>query len=353
MKYVRVFGLGIVTSISLLLSSCSESITPEEVKVDAVEEAPPIFPNGVNLQHSYTDHGNVEVGWALMKKYENIKTLRIEINPENNNDAAAQVNNAKRIIQEATAKKYNIIVTYHPNKLGNESTDTEIINAGKFWTNYYNTLSNNNKIKFTINLINEWGAHTIKAGDYAKQVNLALAKVYATSYTGKVIIDAPGYGQETYTLVQALKSITATYRDKLILSAHIYPSCYVYNRPNGKAKGYMTNADLDIMQKNEFKLPCILGEFGSYSKDGGKAEWSNLVAYAKGKGMGWPVIGWAWCGDGTGKPEEKRGINGKGMNMVNVDNEPGKDWSYGNFKLYKDTTPYTASGYMDVIYSRL
>jgi hypothetical protein len=38
----------------------------------------------------------------------------------------------------------------------------------------------------------------------------------------------------------------------------------------------------------------MIGEFGT--GDPGSADWSSLVDYAK--SLGWPVLGWAWNGDG-------------------------------------------------------
>ncbi|MCU0469327.1 MAG: glycoside hydrolase family 5 protein [Arcicella sp.] len=358
MKFARVFGLGIATSVALLLSSCSESISPEEKKVDAIEEANFTNGNGVNLQPSYTNSGNVNAGWNFMKNYPKIKAVRIEINPEAGGGEATQVANAARLIKEAHTNGYQVIATYHPNKLGDESTNADIQNAGRFWKNYYDNLSSNGTAPFIINLINEWGPHAITAQNFATQVNAALANVYAAPvnardggtgrYNKQVIIDAPGYGQETYTLKQAVPLINATYRGKLILSAHIYPSCYVFNRPDG-SKGPMYANDLAIM--GQAGLPCMLGEFGSYAKDGGGANWSTLVDYAKNKS--WPVFAWAWCGDGTGKLTEGRGLNGKGMNMVDVKYEPNTNWSYGNFKIFGDNSAYTAAPYMATMINKL
>ncbi|NLP58412.1 hypothetical protein [Lutibacter sp. B1] len=38
--------------------------------------------NGVNLQPSYYNSGNVTIGWDLMKTYPGIETVRIEIEPD-------------------------------------------------------------------------------------------------------------------------------------------------------------------------------------------------------------------------------------------------------------------------------
>ncbi len=62
--------------------------------------------NGVNLQPSYYNNGNVTFGWDLMKRYPQIKSLRIEIEPD-------YVNMAYDWIRQASDHGYHIIATYH------------------------------------------------------------------------------------------------------------------------------------------------------------------------------------------------------------------------------------------------
>lgn len=138
-----------------------------------------------------------------------------------------------------------------------------------------------------------------------------------------IIIDAPGWGQETAVLAAAVKGLTengARIEDPNIqLSVHVYP--------NGWNQGLNHNlqeSDLDDLASTG--RPGIIGEFG-YAPAGG-VNWQGVVS--KAKSLGWPVLGWAWNGDGTG------------MNMV----QPAwsSDPSSGNF---------SPSDYFDVIYSLL
>jgi len=50
------------------------------IELLSVEAA--LFGNGMNLQSSYYNGGNVKIGFDLMKSYGKIKTVRIEIEPE-------------------------------------------------------------------------------------------------------------------------------------------------------------------------------------------------------------------------------------------------------------------------------
>ena len=269
--------------------------------------------NGVNLQPSYYNSGNCDLGWNLMKQNTKIQTVRIEVEP-------GQEANAKRWISEAKANGYKVIVSYHKaSVLGSYST-AELMAAATWWKNNYTYLGGG----FIINLMNEWGSHNITPSDYATAYNVAIVEVRKV-YSGSIIIDIPGWGQETATAACAVKGcatgqvkITDT---QIILSAHIYPGAY--NQGKGR---YMIAADVDDLASSG--RACMLGEFGSIGGSG--ADWSGIVDYAKSKG--WTVIGWAWAGDGLG------------MNMITP-----------QFQAFVSGSPktYTQSSYFSTVYTKL
>ena len=61
---------------------------------------------------------------------------------------------------------------------------------------------------------------------------------------------------------------------------------------SSQRSGTLDSADLDDLATAG--RPCMVGEFGA--GDPGPADWSRLVDHAK--SLGWPVLGWAWNGDG-------------------------------------------------------
>lgn len=236
------------------------------------------FGNGVNLQPSYYNSGNVDFGWSLMKQQANIKTVRIEIEP----GFAVQ---AKGWITQAITNGYAVVATYHKyTVLGSDDT-AELNAAANWWKTNYGTLSTAGP--FTINLMNEWGSHNISPAAYATAYNNAIA-IVRTVYKGPIIIDIPGYGQETYTAYQACKTSTPTITDtSIILSTHIYPPSYNQGRSHTFQK-----SDLDDLTNTG--RACIVGEFGNGT---GSCDWSGCVDYAKAKK--WTVLAWCWNGDGN------------------------------------------------------
>ncbi len=237
-----------------------------------------IVPNGVNVQPSYYNNGNVNFGWSLMNANSAIGTVRIEIEP------TVSISQVQSWISQARANGKTVIATYHKaSVLGSDST-TELNAAATWWRNNYATL--NGSGSFTVNLMNEWGSHNISASSFASAYNSAISTVRGV-YSGRIIVDIPGWGQETHTAAQAIVGSGTKITDaNIALSVHIYPGDW-----NQALNHWLQNSDLDEL--NSAGRACIAGEFGTGS---GSADWSGLVDHAS--ALGWSVLAWAWNGDG-------------------------------------------------------
>lgn len=315
----------------IAMASCSKKSDstptpppPPPLPVAIIKSDTMLFGNGVDLQPSYYNGGNVDLGFPLMKQNSKIKSLRIEIEPD-------QVANAVRWINEATANGYNIICTYHKYTVLGSDNASDLQDAANWWKANYSTL--NASGNFIINLMNEWGSHNLTPAAYATAYNSAIATV-RTVYKGKIVIDIPGYGQETYVAVNAVKGrgtggikISDT---SIVLSAHIYPGAYVQQRTdtlgNNKGGGVMVASDLDYIVNSG--RTGIIGEFGNGTT--GSADWSGIVDYAKTKSM--TVLAWSWAGDGGT------------MNMITPQFQP-----YVQGQSY----PYATSTYFSTVYAKL
>jgi mannan endo-1,4-beta-mannosidase len=330
-KYLKIMGgVFLLWTSSLVPGSCHKSNTPGNT-TDTVVTVPPNMPappvtkgpafttdtllgNGVDLQPSYYNGGNVTFGFSLMQQNPKIKSVRIEIEP------FVSVSLAASWIQQARASGYKVIATYHKyTVLGSDDT-TQLDTAATWWKTNYSTLAAAGS--FTVNLMNEWGSHNLTPVGYAEAYNRAIAVVRQV-YQGPIILDCPGYGQETSVAANAVTG-TGTGGTKItdtnvILSAHIYPNGY------NQAKGHnFQQSDLDDLAAAG--RPCIVGEFGN--SPSGSVDWAGMVTYAKSKK--WAVLGWSWNGDGGT------------MNMVT----PAWD-------AVANASSYSQSSYFTVIYSLL
>lgn len=264
--------------------------------------------NGVNLQPSYYNNGNPYFAWDLLKQQTKIKTLRIEIEPD-------KLPQAKQWISDAKVNGFAVIATYHKYTVLGSDNALDLMDAANWWKDNYAMLGGN----FIINLMNEWGSHNITASAYATAYNNAISIVRKV-YSGPIIIDIPGWGQETYTAYQACKTSNPVISDtNIILSSHIYT--------NGWNQGRNHNfqaSDLDDISNTGRR--GMVGEFGNGG--GGSVDWSGCIDYAKAKG--WPVLGWCWNGDGGD------------MNMVSP------SWAKNG-----SATSFSLSPYFSIIYNKI
>jgi len=239
-----------------------------------------LFGNGVNLQPSYYNNGNVTFGWPYMKQYDKIKTVRIEIEPD-------RVSQGKEWIRQAQSNGYHVIATYHKCAVLGSNDPNELLQAANWWKENYATLSSSGS--FTINLMNEWGNHDITVNEYSIAYNNAI-KIIRQVYPGLLLIDIPGWGQETSIATAAIigKNNVRISDKYIVLSAHIYPKGW--NQIKGR---FLERSDIDEL--NSTGKPCIIGEFGGLVESG-PVDVADLVTYAK--SLGWSAIGWAWNGDG-------------------------------------------------------
>jgi mannan endo-1,4-beta-mannosidase len=271
-----------------------------------------LFGNGVDLQPSYYNSGNVTFGFALMQQYPNIRSVRIEIEP------TVPISLAASWIQQARNAGYKVIATYHKYTVLGSDLATDLNDAANWWKTNYSTLAAAGS--FTINLMNEWGSHNLSPNAYATDYNNAISIVRQV-YKGWIILDCPGYGQETSVAAAAVTGAngTAISDTGIILSAHVYPNGY------NQAKNHtFQRSDLDDLAAAG--RPCIVGEFGN--SPAGNVDWAGMVTYARSKD--WAVLGWSWNGDGGS------------MNMVS----PAWD-------MTANASSYTPSTYFNTIYTLL
>lgn len=267
--------------------------------------------NGVNLQPSYYNNGNVNFGWSLMNANSKIRTVRIEIEP-------GKETQARTWISQARSNGKTVIATYHKSAvLGSDST-SELTAAGNWWRNNYSNLSSAGSIQ--VNLMNEWGSHNLSSNSFASAYNTAISLV-RSRYGSNIVVDISGWGQETVVATNAVRGTNGTRINdtNITLSAHVYPGAW-----NQAVNRWLNSADLNLMRSSSGRT-CILGEFGTGS---GGANWSAMVDNCRNNG--WSILGWAWNGDGGS------------LNMVTP------SWAQNS-----GATSFSKSGYFNTIYNKL
>jgi len=230
--------------------------------------------NGVNIQASYYNRGVVNIGWELMEDYPEIEAVRIEIEP----NRTAQ---SRTWIREAQDNNYQVIATYHDSKKLGSNNIEDLLDAAKWWRNNYKILSSNSP--FIINIMNEWGDHSITPSEYATAYNEVIP-IIREVYDGPLIVDVPGFGQATEVAADAYSLFED---DQLIFSVHIYAGAF-----NVAKNRWLNESDLSYLAATGAR--CMVGEFCDAGRGG--ADWCSLIDYCYLNG--WPLFGWAWNGDG-------------------------------------------------------
>jgi len=299
-----------------LMSSCTKSpVALQPPQSDAVTPALSAgLGDGVNLQPSYYNGGNVTFGWSTMQAHTNIKTVRIEIEP------SVSITQVKSWISQARSSGYAVIATYHKASVLGSDNVSDLLAAANWWKSNYSALASAGP--FTVNLMNEWGDHNLTASEYAGAYNQAIPIVRSV-YGGTIIIDCSGWGQETHIAAEAILGtggITKISDTKIIPSVHVYPNGW-----NQALNHTLQNSDLDDLATAG--RGGIIGEFGN--SPSGSANWSGIVSYAK-SSKGWTVLAWAWNGDGGS------------MNMVSP------AWTSS-----PDASTYTTDSYFNTVYGLL
>lgn len=260
---------GPLTALAALCATCGAAELLNGTGVSGLTD-------GVNLQPSWFNGGKVHFGWSLMKQFNLIGTVRIAIEHDK---AAAAVS----WIQEANAHGLKVIAVYDNWPISGSSDPSELTKAAQWWLDNYQALDAAGP--FVINLSNEWGGKSISASDFASAYNSAIQMVRKV-YSGPIVVDCPGWAQESGTCAQAVIGSGVKIGDpNIILSLHIYKQITVGGLP------FQPSNLNDLVATGR---PCIIGEFGTGSS--GLTDWHAVVLAAK--RLGWPVIGWAWNGDG-------------------------------------------------------
>jgi len=274
---LKTSATGALVGASVLASSTSGSA--------ATVDAP--FGDGVNILPSYSCNGDQNLGWDLMNKHDKIQTVRIEMEPpQKNRGDNLEMADLKRWIDEANWNGKDVIATFHHKPYIGSDSKSDLMEAAQWWADNYWYLSQDTD--FRINLCNEWGDHNLGRWTYQDAYNDAITKIRNnTSYSGDIVIDCPGWGQNTHVAADAAGDLTD---DNLILSSHIYPTAY-----NGDQNRNVQPSDMDYLSNNDGGYPCMLGEFGDESCcDKGDTDWSAIVDRAN--ELDFPVFGWVWNG---------------------------------------------------------
>ena len=145
-----------------------------------------------------------------------------------------------------------------------------------------------NHPKAWLNIANEWGpANSTVWRDGYKS---AISKIRTAGYTGTIVIDAGGWGQDKNDILNyALDVYNSNTNKNVIFSIHMYGS-------------WNNNSDIDsfLSSCKSKGIPIIIGEFGYNYNSGNnnlgcKVDVAHLLSYCKQNKIGF--LAWSWAGN--------------------------------------------------------
>lgn len=208
-----------------------------------------------------------------------------------------------------------------PNELDNTAAD--------YWIGLKDIL-NANKDYVVVNIANEWLGTWGKGDVWTNAYCTAIKKLRDAGIQNVFMVDAPGYGQETSSLISNCTTVkNADITGNTMFSIHMYS---VAGKDAATVKSNIDN----MLGKG---VCTIIGEFGDY-QNGGVVDASTIMSYSAQKQVG--TMAWSWKGNGGQDANLDLSNDWAGTNLT--------DWGefvfssdYGIQKTSK--LAYTGSGY--------
>ncbi len=252
---------------------------------------------GINYLHTWYKN-NYKNSLLSIQKY-GTNTVRIVLS-NGQKYILDDINNIKNVINTCIQYKLIIILEIHDTTGSNNVIDLE--NAIKYWI-YLKPILIGYEDKIIINIANEW--FTKNNDDtwidiYKKQITI----LRQNNIKHLLIIDCPGYGQYTQSVLRKGKEIIL-FDNNVIFSIHIYE--YI-----GLNKNIIKETINSLINNN---IPIIIGEFGCYHNNK-NIDFQSIMDYSQSKNIGW--LSWSWYGN------NKENIN---LDMTNLDGSLTK-WGY-------------------------
>lgn len=145
-----------------------------------------------------------------------------------------------------------------------------------------------------INIANEWGPAD---SGWLTGYTTAVQRMRAAGYTGALLVDAGGCGQDARTLVSyGSQLLDADPLHNLVFGVHIYGVWHVVTSTTPYQSWWGFTYDSMMTQLRATGLPVIVSEFGPYNGGNSSSKTlvppDKLIADAEANGWGW--LAWSW-----------------------------------------------------------
>jgi Cellulase (glycosyl hydrolase family 5) len=239
---------------------------------------------GLNIDDAYTNGGGGSLAQSLAGlAAANVNAIRFNVYQNFSlTIMEAQISGAITNQQVPIVTVQNVVGT-SGNKLSGDTSVADLNAVVTQWINSFSALQPYFK-HLVLNIANEWGPG---GQPWATAYITAVRNLRNAGYTCPLMIDAPGYGQDSGTLLSyAAQVFNADPQKNIIFSLHAYGSAgsFISGSPN-------VFQQLDALALSSGMAFAIM-EFGSNAGNGGSATPAQIVNAANTAGLGW--AGWVW-----------------------------------------------------------
>lgn len=286
-----------------LLASCektSDNVQPEPTAAAPVQDI--VTPRGIKGINVQMRDGTVNFGKIHTSGFNTVRIV-IDVNDYHFTHVSATtgIRGVGLLMRQANAAGLSVILAYYNHTFMDPShyRADAMAKAADFWVANLPYLKNVG-VPFDLNIINEpcfksGNTYRISGAQWRDEQNIAIDRIHHQGYTGRLIIDAPGFGHET-AYIRAHGSEVAV-GSPIMYSLHVYPdSFYNGGLPTNPAQDQSFMADL----RGQSHHQIIFGEFGDYG--GGRNDQARVQAFvnhAQTSSADCGAIAWAWNGDNT------------------------------------------------------
>lgn len=277
----------------------------------------PFIMRGVNIAHAwYTDKTETSID-AVTRLGAN--SIRVVLADGTQWDKTSR-SEVEAIIKQSREKGVICVLEIHDHTGFNEPSRLDT--AVNYWLELKDLL-NVNKDYVIVNIANEWLGLWEQGGVWTSTYISAIQKLRNEGLENVIMVDAPGYGQETQPMIDNCQTVlNADPTGNTMFSIHMYSVA--------GATESVVKSNIDSMLS---KGVCtVIGEFGDY-QNGADVDEETIISYSADKNIG--TLAWSWKGNGGHDVTLDMSSDWEGNNLT----------TWGKYAFYAEKGIYNTSVY--------
>lgn len=172
-----------------------------------------------------------------------------------------------------------------------DSTKTKLLEMASYFTKpNVKTIIDKYSKYIMINIANEWGNHSVTSNYWLDAYKAAIDTIRNAGYEQTIWVDAPGWGQNIYPIIEfGNELIKHDRKQNILFDIHMYGS---WNN--------VDTLNMNLQKVYDSNLPLVVGEFGYNHNNGDNnlgCKVNHKAVIAKCNELGYGYMPWSWTGN--------------------------------------------------------